>query len=135
MIDKTRLYSISELATEFAITARAIRFYEDKGLLSPRRVGSNRAYDYRDRARLSLVLRFKGLGFPLDKTKEFLDLYDADETHLVQLKVGYRGICGRINELQQQIATLQQDLSELMELKDEAISKLRERGVDPDNEL
>ncbi len=135
MIDKAKLYSISELAKEFAVTPRAIRFYEDKGLLSPRRVGSSRAYDYRDRARLSLVLRFKSLGFPLDKTKEFLDLYDADETHVVQLKVGFRGICERISELEQQIDVLQQDLSELIELKEEAVTKLRERGVDPDKEL
>lgn len=130
MTDRKRLYSISELAKEFAITPRAIRFYEDKGLLAPRRVGSNRAYDYRDRARLSLVLRFKSLGFPLDKTKKFLDLYDVDETRVTQLKVGFLGICERIEELEGQIALLQQDLSELQELKEEAVSRLRERGVE-----
>ncbi len=135
MTDKTRLFAISELAKEFGITPRTIRFYEDKGLISPRRVGVNRVYDYRDRARLALVLRFKDLGMKLDRTKEFLDLYDVDQTRVVQLKMGFRGICERISELEQQIGALQSNLNKLYELKDEAVEKLRERGVDPDTEL
>jgi len=135
MTDKNRLYAISELAKEFGITPRTIRFYEDKGLLSPRRVGTNRIYDYRDRARLSLLLRFKELGMKLDRTKEFLDLYDVDKTRVVQLKMGFRGICERIEELEQQIAALQDNLNKLYELKKEAVTKLRERGVDPETEL
>lgn len=135
MIDKNRLYAISELAKEFGITPRTIRFYEDKKLLSPRRVGANRVYDYRDRARLALVLRFKDLGMKLDRTKEFLDLYDVDKTRITQLKNGFRGICERIGDLEQQIAALQDNLDKLYELKNEAVEKLRERGVDPETEL
>lgn len=135
MTDKTRLYSISELSDEFGITPRAIRFYEDKGLLSPRRVGSRRAYDYRDRARLSLVLRFSALGLRLDETKEFLDLYDVDATRITQLKMGFQGICERINELETQISALQDNLNKLHDLKSEAVAKLRERGVDPERDL
>ncbi|GAB4360459.1 MAG: MerR family DNA-binding transcriptional regulator [Gammaproteobacteria bacterium] len=135
MTDKHHLYSISDLAKEFGITPRTIRFYEDKGLISPRRVGTNRVYDYRDRARLALVLRFKDLGMKLDRTKEFLDLYDVDKTRITQLKNGFRGICERIDELEQQIAKLQNNLDKLYELKEEAVAKLRERGVDPDTEL
>src|SRR5262250_3969003 len=81
-----RLYSIGDLATEFAISPRAIRFYEDQDLLRPQRIGGNRVYNHRDRARLILVLRGKRLGFSLADIKELLDLYDADPQHVEQLR-------------------------------------------------
>ena len=75
-----KLYSITELAEEFDITPRAIRFYETKCLLSPQRAGATRVYNYRDRARLMLVLRGKRLGFSLEDIKEYIDLYDAERS-------------------------------------------------------
>ncbi|PID61616.1 MAG: MerR family transcriptional regulator [Gammaproteobacteria bacterium] len=71
-----RQYSIAELAREFGITTRTIRFYEDKGLLHPARHGSHRVYSRRDRTHLRLVLRGKRLGWPLDDIREMIELYN-----------------------------------------------------------
>jgi len=70
-------YSISELSEQFDITARTIRFYEDQGLISPRREGTRRIYEERDRVRMKLILRAKRLGFTLSEIRETLDLYDS----------------------------------------------------------
>jgi DNA-binding transcriptional MerR regulator len=70
-----KTYTISELAREFQVTPRALRFYEDKGLLSPTRDGLNRVYSVRDRARLKLILQGKSVGFSLSDIREILDLY------------------------------------------------------------
>jgi len=75
--DNVELFGISELCKEFGITLRTIRFYEDKGLLSPRRVGGSRVYSRRDRARLALILRSKAIGASLSEIKHYLDLYGA----------------------------------------------------------
>ncbi len=75
------LYSVSELGQDLGVSARTIRFYEDKGLIAPRRVGNNRVYTLRGPARMILILRGKRLGFTLREIKEYLDLYDADPTH------------------------------------------------------
>jgi len=74
-----RTYTISQLAREFGVTPRALRFYEDKGLLTPRRNGQNRVYTYQDRARLLLIVRGKRVGFSLVEIKEMLDLYKVDQ--------------------------------------------------------
>ncbi len=74
-----RTYSISELAREFGVTPRALRFYEDKGLLSPGRDGVNRVFTHRDRGRLKLILQGKRVGFSLIEIKELLDLYNVDQ--------------------------------------------------------
>ena len=74
-----RTYTISELAREFAVTPRALRFYEDKGLLTPRRDGMNRVYSHRDRGRLQMILRGKRVGLSLLEIKEILDLYKVDQ--------------------------------------------------------
>lgn len=82
-------YSIGELAREFEITPRTIRFYEDQGLLSPRRVGAGarqRSYSHRDRTRLKLTLRGKRLGLALSEIKQLVDLYDADNGSRQQLE-------------------------------------------------
>jgi DNA-binding transcriptional MerR regulator len=75
--DNAELFGISELCREFGISLRTIRFYEDKGLLSPRRVGNSRVYSRRDRARLALILRSKAIGASLNEIKHYLDLYGA----------------------------------------------------------
>ena len=127
-----KLYSITELAEEFDITPRAIRFYETKKLLAPQRAGATRVYNYRDRARLMLVLRGKRLGFSLEDIKEYIDLYDADRSRTEQLAhpmlVGRR----RIEELEQQLEDVQTTLQELRTIENEAIDSLREKGIDPE---
>lgn len=79
MTKAERTYTISQLAREFGVTPRALRFYEDKGLLTPRRDGMNRVYSHRDRARLQLILRGKRVGLSLIEIKEILDLYKVDQ--------------------------------------------------------
>lgn len=108
-----RLYSIGDLAAEFALSPRAIRFYEDHGLLSPQRIGGNRVYTHRDRARLILVLRGKRLGFALADIKELLDLYDVDEHHLEQLHATLAKCRDRIAELERQQREIAETLAEL----------------------
>ena len=80
-------WNIAELAKEFDVTTRTIRFYEDKGLISPERVGQRRVYHLRDRVRLQLIMRGKRLGFSLDEIQKMIDLYDADPTEAAQLKL------------------------------------------------
>jgi DNA-binding transcriptional MerR regulator len=78
-------FSITELAKEFKLSTRAIRFYEDQGLLAPARAGRNRVYGKRDRVRLELILRSKRLGFSLGEIKELFDLYDSAQRDNTQL--------------------------------------------------
>ena len=112
----SRLYSIGDLASEFAISHRAIRFYENHGLLAPQRIGGNRVYSHRDRARLQLVLRGKSLGFALADIKELLDLYDADPDHLEQLRATLAKGRARIAELERQQQEIALTLKELREI-------------------
>ena len=79
-------FSISELAQEFALTTRAIRFYEDEGLIAPTREGRNRVYGSRERTRLKLILRGKRLGLSLSEIREILDLYETDIDDSPQLR-------------------------------------------------
>lgn len=81
-----RTYSIADLAREFGVTARAIRFYEDKGLLAPQRQGQRRIYTERDRVRLLLVVRGKRLGFSLSECQDIIDMYGAEPTEGAQLR-------------------------------------------------
>lgn len=77
-------FTITDLAAEFGVTPRAIRFYEDQGLIEPGRQGQNRVYSRRDRARLAWILRGKNVGFSLAEIKEILDLYDVDDGRVRQ---------------------------------------------------
>ena len=101
-----RTYTIRQLCREFGATPRALRFYEDKGLLSPRRDGVNRIYGGRDRARLSLILRGKRVGFSLIEIGELLDLYDRDEAHAAQMVTS-------LSKFRDQIATLRQQRDDI----------------------
>ena len=85
------LFAIADLAREFGISTRAIRFYETKGLLTPERVGSTRVFRRRDRARLILILRGKRLGFSLRDISDYLSLYDADRTELIREELSPAG--------------------------------------------
>ena len=111
-----RLYSIGDLCAEFALSHRAIRFYEDRGLLAPQRIGGNRIYGARDRARLQLILRGKRLGFALADIKELLELYDTDPDHLEQLHATLRKGRTRIAELERQQQEIQLTVKELREI-------------------
>lgn len=106
-------YSIGDLAREFDVTPRTIRFYEDRGLLSPRRKGQNRVYTARDRTRLKLILRGKRLGFSIQEISEILDLYDAPDGAQGQLQFFVEKIRARRLELQAQARDLADALAEL----------------------
>ncbi len=114
--------TIGDLAAEFALSPRAIRFYEDAGLLTPARAGTTRIYTYRDRARLKLILRGKRLGFSLAAIKTFIDLYDADRTQQRQLEHTLTGVRDRIADLEQQLADLTLTLAELRDIESEIIA-------------
>jgi DNA-binding transcriptional MerR regulator len=113
MSKNDRTYTISELATEFGVTARALRFYEDKGLLSPRREGLARIYSARERARLQLILRGKRIGFPLNEIKQALDLYDMDDGKRAQLKLVHDKFRDRLGQLKLQRVELDKTIEDL----------------------
>ena len=112
-----KLYTVTELARELELTPRAIRFYEDKGLLAPRRVGNTRVYNGRDRGRLILILRGKRLGFSLREIGEWLALYEADSVRPEQTKQLLDKIAKRLSILDQQRADLDATIVELREIE------------------
>ena len=120
-------YSIGDLAAECAVSPRAIRFYEDHGLLAPRRVAGNRIFTPRDRARLKLILRGKRLGFSLADIKELLDLYDADRDHVGQLRATLLKGRARIAELERQLHELTLTVQELRDLEAVILDCLRQK--------
>jgi len=106
-------FSIAELAEAFEVTPRAIRFYEDKGLLHPARQGQTRVYSQRDRARLLLILRGKRVGFSLADIREMLDLYDRKDGQEAQLTVSLNKFRERIETLERQREDIDAALLEL----------------------
>jgi DNA-binding transcriptional MerR regulator len=126
--EETRLYTIGELAAEFDVTTRTIRFYESKGLISPARRGVARSYSRRDRARLKLILRGKNLGFSLEAIAEYLKLYDADPAHIAQTQMLLSGVESAIADLQAKRADLDRTLKELKEIRGQCIEHLKEKG-------
>ncbi len=112
--DAGELFGITELCREFGISPRAIRFYEDKGLLAPRRVNGTRVYTRRDRARLSLILRAKAIGSSLAEIKHYLDLYGPHgEGRTVQMKYVLEKTSKAIAELERKRAHIDASLAEL----------------------
>jgi DNA-binding transcriptional MerR regulator len=110
----SELFGIKQLCDEFAVTARAIRFYEDKGLLSPRRVNGARVYTRRDRARLALIIRSRAIGVSLAEMKHYLDLYGSrGEGRVRQIKYVLHRTDGVIQELEQRRAQIETTLAEL----------------------
>jgi DNA-binding transcriptional MerR regulator len=121
-VDNKDLFAIADLAKEFGISTRAIRFYESKGLLAPERVGATRIFRRRDRARLILILRGKRLGFSLRDISDYLSLYDADrgqQVHLLADKVE-----NRLVSLERQLHDLETTIAELREIKKLAEERL-----------
>jgi DNA-binding transcriptional MerR regulator len=125
----TELFGITELCREFGITLRALRFYEDKGLLSPRRVNGARVYTRRDRARLTLILRAKAIGSPLSEIKRYLDLYgDQGAGRDQQLQYVIARTDGEIAELEKKRAQIDATLAELRVINSSCRQHLAERS-------
>lgn len=114
-MDKT--YGIAELAGEFGVTTRTVRFYEDKGLLSPERDGQRRIYSPRDRVRLRLIMRGKRLGLSLEEIGELIDLYDVDPSEVTQLNHFVDVIEQRRDVLEGQKRDIDESLAELARLE------------------
>ena len=123
------MLTITELARETGITARAIRFYESKGLLTPRRAGTTRIYTHRERGRLQLILRGKRLGFSLTDIGEYLDLYDADPTQNDQILLLLDKVNSRIEELKSQKVDLDDTLKELTSVREQALATMQDVSV------
>ncbi len=124
--DNKDLFSIADLASEFGISTRAIRFYESKGLLAPERLGATRIFRKRDRARLILILRGKRLGFTLRDISDYLSLYDADRAQQVNLLAGM--VDERIALLERQRDDLETTIRELREIKQLAEERLHQKA-------
>jgi DNA-binding transcriptional MerR regulator len=117
-------YTITQLAQEFDVTTRTIRFYEDQGLLSPTRNGQMRVYSPRDRVRLKLVLRGKRLGFSLGEIREMLDMYDTEPGELGQLELFLAKINERRTLLRQQQHDIELTLKELDDIEAQCRAQL-----------
>ena len=118
-------WTITELAQEFDVTTRTIRFYEDKGLIAPERLKQRRIYHPRDRVRLQLVMRGKRLGFSLDEIQKMIDLYDADPTESAQLKMFIVKLRERRKLLQRQRNDINKVISEIREREQQCEKLLR----------
>jgi DNA-binding transcriptional MerR regulator len=115
-----RTFAIRQLCQEFKVTPRALRFYEDKGLLSPARDGMNRVYSHRDRVRLQLILRGKRVGFSLNEIREILDLYDQNDGGAAQMARSLKKFRERINALKHQ----REDIESAIEALEEGCVRL-----------
>ena len=115
MVMALESYSISDLAGEFAITPRTLRFYEDKDLIHPTRKGQTRIFSRRDRVRLKLILRDRRLGFSLADIKEMLDLYDLGDGLIEQLSVTLHKGRSRLAELRERRHEIEAAIGELEE--------------------
>lgn len=111
-------FSISDLCSEFSVTARALRFYEDEGLISPERRGTQRIYSHADRARLAWILRGKRVGFSLGEIKEMIDLYDIGDGRRVQRQVTLERCLDRIRLLENQKHDIDAHIAELNQFVD-----------------
>lgn len=124
---KKTQFSIGDLAREFDVTLRALRFYEDRGLLSPQRDGLNRIYSRRDRARLKLILMGKRVGFSLVEIREMLDLYDLKDGQLTQLKVAQKKFIEQLGNLEEQKRDVERAIAELARTVDIVSGMIRAR--------
>jgi len=125
LADRTKLLSVSELASEFGLTPQALRFYETRGLLSPKRAGGTRVYDYRDHARLTLIQKFRRLGFSLDEIAEYLAHYRSGRPNAQQYRDGLQKIERRLTELRRMRIELDDTIRELEDMKQDALARLK----------
>jgi len=120
-------FHIRDLTREFSVTARTLRFYEERGLISPHREGQERIYSRRDRARLMLVLMGKSVGFSLDGIRAMLDLYDVGDGQATQLKVALGRFREQIEKLKLQRRDLDRAIAELERASEHVAAKLASR--------
>jgi DNA-binding transcriptional MerR regulator len=123
------VFTIRDLTKEFDVSARTLRFYEEKGLLDPARRGEQRLYSRRDRARLAYVLAGKAVGFSLEEVREMLDLYDVGDGQATQLKVALKKFGERIERLERQKAEIDRVIAELTRASAGMKAKLAARGL------
>jgi DNA-binding transcriptional MerR regulator len=122
---------IQDVATQLGVTMRTLRFYEDKGLIAPQRVGTMRIYSKREIGRMQLILRGKRLGFSIREIKEFLDLYDVDPEHHEQVRILQTKVATRIDDLRKQRRAIEQTLEELLSIERQARAWLQGSAVAP----
>ncbi len=103
-------WGIAELASEFGVTTRTIRFYEDKGLVTPERRGQRRVYHARDKVRLQLIMRGKRLGFSLEEIRAMIDMYDADPSEVSQLQL----FLDKLRERKSQLTAQREDIDQVL---------------------
>lgn len=125
----TERYSIRDLSDEFDVTPRTLRFYEDKGLISPERKGLQRIYDRRDKARLGLILRGKRLGFSLAEIRDWLNLYELRDGQVAQAQMLLSASKDRMTSLIQQRQDIEETIQELDEQMQVVRDWLAERGL------
>lgn len=124
------LVTVGDLARDLGVTIRTLRFYEDKGLIAPRRLGSTRAYSHRDRARMIIILRGKRLGFSLREIRAFLDLYDADPQGVTQMRALLERIGERRRQLEDKRDAIEEALRGLVDLESDAVAILAKAGTE-----
>lgn len=129
MVDKNRQYSISQMAQEFDITPRAIRHYEQIGLISPTRIGQNRIYNSADRTRLKLIVRGKRLGLSLEQSREIINMYEPGANNHAQLEKLIDAIRLQRQRLQAQLEELNSMLSDLDQAEAESLAALAQPDV------
>jgi DNA-binding transcriptional MerR regulator len=127
-VDRDRTWTIAELAAEFDVTPRTIRFYEDQGLIKPKREGLNRIYSYGDRLRLKWILRGKRVGFSLAEIAEMLELYHVDKTGVIQLTEVLKRGRRHIASLEKQRQDLEATIAELKWFEEQVANELKKRG-------
>ena len=123
-MSKEFLYTVPQLSKDLSITERAIRFYESKGLVKPSRAGNTRIFNYKDRARLLIIMRAKKLGFSLKDIKTYLDLYDVDPTQKKQSKNALKSVAQRLSQLEDQKKQILLTIKELKSLKNDIENSL-----------
>ncbi|UER53716.1 MerR family DNA-binding transcriptional regulator [Kineosporiaceae bacterium SCSIO 59966] len=138
----TREWTIAQVAEEFGVTHRTIRYYEDQGLISPERRGTQRVFHPRDRVRLALVLRGKRIGLDLEKIRRIVDMYDESPGEVGQLRYLLAEVAERRAELEQRRADIEQTLAELDDLETrcradlaELEGRFRDSRAAPDREV
>ena len=118
---------IGDMAKNFGVTLRTLRFYEDKGLIQPKREGNTRLYSRRERARLQLILLGRNVGFSLREVKQMMDLYDPHGTNTKQLRVAFEKSEKQLSRLERQRQQLDEAISQLREAMDVVRNALEER--------
>ncbi|MEO1963404.1 MAG: MerR family DNA-binding transcriptional regulator [Cycloclasticus sp.] len=124
---KDTLFTATELAERLGVSSRTLRFYETKHLITPERVGNRRIYNYKDHARMTLILRGKRIGFSLGDIREFLDLYDSNADRSPQIQLLVSKVSQRIDQLQEQKDDIDLTLDELREIQAIASETLKNK--------